>query len=189
MQSVGEMVVASGFWITLNSFAREHSRTGFERKGYLFLSIPSAYQRNGRTLQFSGGIREILTERKTQKKRNAESEGTFFFKDGVECLTVMIMLTSFASLKMDLVFFLVIAGCFVAFWILSVRARRQTDVDRPAKQWWFFVAALIGSSVFLSCRVRWWLGFVSLLPLALFSMLLRPHAKDVLPRERQRDSK
>ena len=189
MQSVGEMVVASGFWITLNSFAREHSRTGFERKGYLFLSIPSAYQRNGRTLQFSGGIPEILTERKTQKKRNAESEGTFFFKDGVECLTVMIMLTSFDSLKIDVFFLLVITCFFVAFWCLSVRARRQGNVDRPATQWWFFVAALIGSSLFLACRVRWWLGLVPLLPLVLFSLLLQPCAKGVLLGEQKRDLK
>ena len=151
----------------------------------IFLSIPSAGQRNGGAIRFSRNPERAHNH----GARNAKTERTHFFKDGVECLTVMIMLASFASLKMDLVFFLVIAGCFVAFWILSVRARRQTDVDRPAKQWWFFVAALIGSSVFLSCRVRWWLGFVPLLPLALFSMLLRPHAKDVLPRERQRDSK
>lgn len=104
-------------------------------------------------------------------------------------MTVIIMLTSFDSLKTDLVFFLAIAFCFVAFWVLSARARRRTDVDHPGKQWWFFVAALTGSGVFLACRVRWWLGLVPLLPLVLFWLLLRPHAKDVRSPEQQRDSK
>lgn len=189
MRTVAEMVVASGFWITLNSFAREHSRTGFKRKGDLFFehTISSSEKRNNPSVQrwHSGNF-----DRKDNKKiRECGNRRNVFFKDGVECLTVMIMLTSFDSLKTDLVFFLVIAGCFVAFRVLSVRARRQADVDRPAKQWWFFVAALIGSSVFLACRVRWWLGLVPLLPLVLFSLLLRPRAKDALPREQQRDLK
>ena len=151
----------------------------------IFLSIPSAGQRNGGAIRFSRNPERAHNH----GARNAKTERTHFFKDGVECLTVMIMLASFDSLKIDVFFLLVITGCFVAFWGLSVRARRQGNLDRPTKQWWFFVAALIGSSLFLACRVRWWLGFVPLLPLVLFSLLLRPCAKGVLLGEQKRDPK
>ncbi len=99
------------------------------------------------------------------------------------------MLNTFDSMKIDILFLFLITSCFVAFWVLSVRARRNAGVDRPGKQWWLFVVALIGSGVFLACRVRWWLGLAPLLPLVLFSLLLRPHAKDVFFRQQRRDSK
>lgn len=148
--------------------------------------ISASKKRNSQRSWGAAPENRINRRSEIEKGRNRKN---VFFKDGVECLTVMIMLTSFDSLKTDLVFLLGITGCFVVFWVLSMRARRRTDVDRPAKQWWFFVAALIGSGVFLACRVRWWLGLVPLLPLVLFSLLLRSRANDILSREQQRDSK